>query len=205
MVGRTVDMTYPRRFREAGRVDAGGPRPLSCDAGSPTSTSRCAGARSSALRTGRRGPHGGRARDLRRRPVASGEVVLGRSIPARPTFRPHGMALIPESRKSEGLALIRTVGDNLCSRDCRCCRSGVMRVRSGRAERAEIGGRLGIAAPRAARAHAVGRQPAEGRDRQMAAAMRAVHVRRTDARHRCRRKREIFALIDDWSPPAQAR
>ncbi|PMZ83723.1 ATP-binding cassette domain-containing protein, partial [Pseudomonas sp. FW306-2-11AD] len=48
-------------------------------------------------------------------PVASGEIVFdGKPISGEPDVAARrGIALIPESRKSEGLALLRSVGDNL--------------------------------------------------------------------------------------------
>lgn len=56
-----------------------------------------------------------------------------------------GMALIPESRKSEGLALIRTVGDNILLAGLpRLFRSGLLRVSVGRAAAQKIVARLRI-------------------------------------------------------------
>jgi ribose transport system ATP-binding protein len=48
-------------------------------------------------------------------PVTSGEIIFdGKTISGEPDLAARrGIALIPESRKSEGLALLRSVGDNL--------------------------------------------------------------------------------------------
>ena len=55
------------------------------------------------------------------------------------------MALIPESRKSEGLALIRTVGDNLLLAALpQLFRSGLLWVATGRAAAQRIVAQLGI-------------------------------------------------------------
>ena len=67
MVGRTVDMTYPRRFRDPGRDDPRrqrherGERDFRYQSHGPGGGDRWA------LRARRLRPHGGRARDLRRR------------------------------------------------------------------------------------------------------------------------------------------
>jgi ribose transport system ATP-binding protein len=79
--------------------------------------------------------------------ITAGEVrVFGRIHPGSPTHSAKlGMALIPESRKAEGLALIRTVSDNLLLAGLPSLYpSGLMRVSFGRATALDIVRRLGI-------------------------------------------------------------
>jgi ribose transport system ATP-binding protein len=81
--------------------------------------------------------------------ITSGEVrVFGRIHPGSPDHSAKlGMALIPESRKSEGLALIRTVGDNLLLAGLPSLfPSGFLRARLGRDIARGIVQRLAIAA-----------------------------------------------------------
>ena len=67
-------------------------------------------------RPGRLRPHRGGARDLRRRPrdVRRDPAVRRAASADRSKMPPRrGMALIPENRKTQGLALARSVGDNI--------------------------------------------------------------------------------------------
>src|SRR5579863_2266574 len=101
----------------------------------------------------------------------AGEILIdGKRVainsPRIAKSRAMGMALIPEDRKTEGLMLPMSVGDNLSF-------AGLARMaRGGNRDRCRL---------------AVGRQSAEGGDRQMADA-EAAHspVERSDARHRRR-------------------
>jgi ribose transport system ATP-binding protein len=72
--------------------------------------------------------------------------VFGRIASGSPEVSARlGVALIPESRKSEGLALIRTVGDNILLAGLpRLFRSGLLRVAVGRAAAQKIVARLRI-------------------------------------------------------------
>ena len=114
-----------------------------------------------------------------------------------------GMALIPEDRKTEGLMLPMTVRDNLSfaaldrlsqRRHHRPRRRAAADRRDDQAARHQDG------RPRHPGRRAVGRQPAEGGDRQMADAAAAHHpAQRSDARHRCRHQ------AGDLPAAAQAR
>ena len=115
-------------------------------------------------------------------------VALGSPSDAKATR--NGIALIPEDRKTEGLMLPLSVGANLsfASLD-RLSRGGIV-DRS-----AEASCHRGHGAPprhqdrqhRHAGRFAVGRQPAEGRHRQMADARTPHHpAQRPDPGHRCR-------------------
>jgi ribose transport system ATP-binding protein len=148
MVGRAVDMTYPRRFREAGATmlevrglaAATGVADVNLTVREGEIVGLC-GLVGSGRTEVARAIFGADK-------VTSGEVrVFGRVHPGAPDHSVRlGMALIPESRKSEGLALIRTVGDNLLLAGLRSLfPSGLMRVRLGRSTALEIVKRLGIA------------------------------------------------------------
>lgn len=82
--------------------------------------------------------------------VTSGEVlVLGRPKSGGPEASSRlGLALIPESRKSEGLALTRSVAENIVLAGLpRLCRNGVYSPSGMRSVAAEIIGKLRIATP----------------------------------------------------------
>jgi ribose transport system ATP-binding protein len=149
MVGRSIDMTYPRRFRQPGAtmLEARG---LSAATGVADVDLTV---REGEI-VGLCGLVGSGRTEVARAifgadKVTSGEVrVFGRVHPGSPDGSARlGMALIPESRKSEGLALIRTVGDNLLIAGLPSLfPSGLSRAGVGRAAAGEIVKRLGIAA-----------------------------------------------------------
>ena len=81
------------------------------------------------------------------------------------------MALIPENRKTQGLALTRSVGDNIVLAGLRKLFPSGFSYQGGRMKAARaIIDKLRIATPTPRRpvATLVRRQPAESRDRQMA-------------------------------------
>jgi ribose transport system ATP-binding protein len=116
MVGRTVDMTYPRNFADRpgevllavkGLTAASGISDINIEVRRGEIVGLC-------------GLVGSGRTEVARAifgadPVASGEIVFdGKPISGEPDIAARrGIALIPESRKSEGLALLRSVGDNL--------------------------------------------------------------------------------------------
>jgi ribose transport system ATP-binding protein len=148
MVGRTVDTTYPRRFREPGATMLE-VRGLSAATGVADIDLTV---REGEI-VGLCGLVGSGRTEVARAifgadKVTSGEVrVFGRIHPGSPDHSAKlGMALIPESRKSEGLALIRTVGDNLLLAGLPSLfPSGFLRVRFGRDTARGIVERLAIA------------------------------------------------------------
>jgi ribose transport system ATP-binding protein len=148
MVGRTVDMTYPRRFREPGATMLE-VRGLSAATGVADIDLTV---REGEI-VGLCGLVGSGRTEVARAifgadKVTSGEVrIFGRVHPGSPDHSAKlGMALIPESRKSEGLALIRTVGDNLLLAGLPSLfPSGFLRVRFGRDTARGIVERLAIA------------------------------------------------------------
>ncbi|MGD0565237.1 MAG: sugar ABC transporter ATP-binding protein [Roseiarcus sp.] len=149
MVGRTVDMTYPRRFRAPGAtmLEVRGLSAASGVAGVDLTV------REGEI-VGLCGLVGSGRTEVARAifgadKVTSGEVrVFGRVHPGAPDGSTRlGMALIPESRKSEGLALIRTVGDNILLASLPSLfPSGLLRVGAGRDVALQIVKRLGIVA-----------------------------------------------------------
>lgn len=116
MVGRTVDMTYPRNFADK-------PGEVLLQVKGLTSLSGISDINIEVRRgeiVGLCGLVGSGRTEVARAifgadPVASGEIVFdGKPISGEPDIAARrGIALIPESRKSEGLALLRSVGDNL--------------------------------------------------------------------------------------------
>ena len=115
MVGRPVNMTYPRHFRVPGPVMLE-VRGLSASSGI---ADIALSVREGEI-VGLCGLVGSGRTEVARAifgadPVTSGEVrVFGRLRRGGPDVSARlGMAFIPESRKTEGLALIRSVGDNL--------------------------------------------------------------------------------------------
>ena len=114
-----------------------------------------------------------------------------------------GMALIPEDRKTEGLMLPMSLRDNLSFASLeRISRGGVI---DHAREMKLVGDMIDLLAIRASgtdipAGRAVGRQPAEGRHRQMADGRAAHHpAQRSDARHRRRHQ------AGDLSAPAPPR
>jgi ribose transport system ATP-binding protein len=116
MVGRTVDMTYPRNFAaKPGKVLLE-VRGLT----GPTGISNINLEVREGEIVGLCGLVGSGRTEVARAifgadPVAGGEIIFeGKPISGEPdTMARRGIALIPESRKTEGLALLRTVADNL--------------------------------------------------------------------------------------------
>jgi ribose transport system ATP-binding protein len=116
MVGRDVDLTYPRRFCETPGVPALVMRNVS----SPNGISGVNLEVRAGEIVGLAGLVGSGRSEVARAafgidPVSSGEVeVFGKRRRGEPDQSVKlGMALIPESRKHEGLAVTRSVGDNL--------------------------------------------------------------------------------------------
>ena len=150
MVGRSVDTTYPRKFREPGKVvlevkglsAATGIYDIDLVVREGEIVGLC-------------GLVGSGRTELARAifgadPIASGEVrVFGRVKTGGPDEAcDMGIALIPESRKAEGLALIRTVGDNLVLAALkRLFPSKVFRPGPARNEAEELIRRLRVATP----------------------------------------------------------
>ncbi len=117
MVGRSVDMTYPRQFRPAGEVML-----EVRDLSAPSGIADVSLVVRSGEIVGLAGLVGSGRTEVARAifgadPVTSGEVRLfGKLHRGGPEASVKaGMGLIPESRKSEGLALMRSVTDNLVS------------------------------------------------------------------------------------------
>jgi len=147
MVGRNVDMTYPRHFRQPGAtmLDVKGLAAETGVAGIDLTV------REGEI-VGLCGLVGSGRSEVARAifgadRISAGEVrVFGRIHPGSPTHSAKlGMALIPESRKAEGLALIRTVSDNLLLAGLPSLYpSGLVRVSFGRATALDIVKRLGI-------------------------------------------------------------
>lgn len=116
MVGRTVDMTYPRNFADK-------PGEVLLAVKGLTSPSGISDINIEVRRgeiVGLCGLVGSGRTEVARAifgadPVASGEIMFdGKPISGEPDIAARrGIALIPESRKSDGLALLRSVGDNL--------------------------------------------------------------------------------------------
>jgi ribose transport system ATP-binding protein len=115
MVGRTVDMTYPRNFRKPGEIvlevkgmsAANGIEDIDLFIRAGEIVGLC-------------GLVGSGRTEVARAifgadPITSGEIrIFGKTrTGGADQAAKVGVALIPESRKTEGLALIRTVGDNL--------------------------------------------------------------------------------------------
>jgi ribose transport system ATP-binding protein len=116
MVGRNVDMTYPRHF-----ADKPGDVLLEVKGlSAPTGISDINIEVRRGEIVGLCGLVGSGRSEVARAifgadPVTSGEIIFdGKSMSGEPDLAARrGIALIPESRKSEGLALLRSVSDNL--------------------------------------------------------------------------------------------
>ncbi len=195
MVGRNVDMTYPRNFADK-------PGELLLEVKGLSSSTGISDINIEVRRgeiVGLCGLVGSGRSEVARAifgadPVTSGEIIFdGKAISGEPDLAARrGIALIPESRKSEGLALLRSVSDNLVVSALRkLFPSGLFDQRSAQRTSDGLIRQLRIATPERAadRRPALGRQPAEGRDRQVAGGrLEALHLRRADARHRHRRQ-----------------
>ncbi|MGJ5091320.1 sugar ABC transporter ATP-binding protein [Bradyrhizobium oligotrophicum] len=116
MVGRNIDMSYPRHFVET-------PGELVLEVKGLSAPSGIANINIEVRRgeiVGLCGLVGSGRTEVARAifgadPVSEGEIIFdGKPIAGEPDIAARrGIALIPESRKSEGLALLRSVGDNL--------------------------------------------------------------------------------------------
>ena len=189
--GRDGDLRQPRRRRCSGRsLEVAFPTPAPPPADAPvvlavrgltpaagasrTSRSRCARARSSgspassaAAAPRSRARSSAPTRATRRRSSSTGASCTTRS--PRGERSAAGIALLPESRKDQGLrdgprrsnenVTMAHVGDGLAPRRARS--AGASSARRGRHARSSVDARTGLAV--AAGLVAVGRQPAEGR------------------------------------------
>ncbi|WP_315811222.1 sugar ABC transporter ATP-binding protein [Bradyrhizobium sp. SZCCHNR2028] len=116
MVGRNIDMSYPRHFAET-------PGELVLEVKGLSAPTGIADINIEVRRgeiVGLCGLVGSGRTEVARAifgadPVSEGEIIFdGKPIAGEPDIAARrGIALIPESRKSEGLALLRSVGDNL--------------------------------------------------------------------------------------------
>ncbi|CCE06255.1 fused D-ribose transporter subunits of ABC superfamily: ATP-binding components [Bradyrhizobium sp. STM 3843] len=116
MVGRNVDMTYPRHFAER-------PGELLLEVKGLSSTTGISDINIEVRRgeiVGLCGLVGSGRTEVARAifgadSILEGEIIFdGQPVSGEPDIAARrGIALIPESRKSEGLALMRSVGDNL--------------------------------------------------------------------------------------------
>jgi ribose transport system ATP-binding protein len=151
MVGRTVDMSYPRRFSDV-------PGEVMLEVNNLCASNGIQGinlvVRAGEI-VGLCGLVGSGRTEVARAifgadPVTSGEVrVFGMVRSGGPDeAAASGMALIPESRKAEGLALIRTVGDNLAIAGLRkLFPSGLFSPRKAKRSGEDLVRRLRIATP----------------------------------------------------------
>ena len=120
----------------------------------------------------------------------------------------HGLSLLTEDRKNQGLLLGLSCVDRTSPSPTspRCRTSGCW---TGRAEQAAASALVERAAHQDAvgvpgRAQPLGRQPAEGRaSRNGCSAAQKADLRRTDPRHRRRRQQEIYELL--WELAAAGR
>ena len=203
MVGRTVDMSYPRHFAEKpgkvllevkGLAAASGVSDIDLEVRAGEIVGLCGLVGSGRTEVARAIFGADR--------VTAGEIIfVGQRTSGGPDQAARrGIALIPENRKSEGLALLRSVADNLVvSALRRLFPSRLFEPR--RAQR--VARRAGQAtAHRNADVQADGwpavrRQPAEGRDRQMARGRAKLFIFDEPTRGiDVGAKAEIFALID---------
>jgi ribose transport system ATP-binding protein len=156
MVGRTVDMSYPRQFAKSPGEMLLEVRGLSA----PTGINDINLVVRQGEIVGLCGLVGsGRSEVVRAifgadRPSAGSIIFDGRGISGGPDEAARrGLALIPESRKSEGLALLRSVGDNLVVSALRkLFPSGAFRPRHAQRVSDDLIGKLRIATPSARQA-----------------------------------------------------
>jgi ribose transport system ATP-binding protein len=150
MVGRNVDMSYPRRFRAPGAAVL-----EMVGVSSPNGIEDISITLREGEIVGLCGLVGSGRTEVARAifgadPISSGQILL-RGKPRRggpDEAAAQGIALIPESRKTEGLALIRTVGDNLASAGMRkLFPDGIFKPGRARRSAEELIKRLNIATP----------------------------------------------------------
>jgi ribose transport system ATP-binding protein len=203
MVGRNVDMTYPRNFRQAGRpvLEVKG---VSADSGIADVDLVV---REGEI-VGLCGLVGSGRTEVARaifgadRPTAGEIRVFGKIKHGGPDVSARiGLALIPESRKTEGLALIRTVGDNLVVAGLgRLFPSGLFRPRAAKRTAEGLIRRLRIATPSASQTTGVlsgGNQQKIVIGKWLVADARLFIFDEPTRGIDVGAKSEIFALIDD--------
>jgi ribose transport system ATP-binding protein len=203
MVGRNVDMTYPRNFRQAGRpvLEVKG---VSADSGIADVDLVV---REGEI-VGLCGLVGSGRTEVARaifgadRPTAGEIRVFGKIKHGGPEVSARiGLALIPESRKTEGLALIRTVGDNLVVAGLgRLFPSGLFRPRAAKRTAEGLIRRLRIATPSASQTTGVlsgGNQQKIVIGKWLVADARLFIFDEPTRGIDVGAKSEIFALIDD--------
>ena len=145
----------------------------------------------------RRGDHRHAAADARRRSCVGGTPLRGGD--AREAIRA-GVAHVPEDRLHTGVAPSLSIASNVVLKSYRggdVARGPLLRLRAIREHAAELIGRYDVrgGGPRAARAPALRRQPAEGRARPRVRGRAArAHRRVADARPRRRRDRDRAPL-----------
>ena len=143
-------------------------------------------------------------------PVDAGEIrVHGKPVTIRTPADAvkHGIGYLSEDRKHFGRGRDGRAEQHRAVEHRRFVRRGVFL--DARALRDTAQSRAAARDPhavgRAAGAAAVGRQPAEDRDREVAAArLRHPVLRRADARHRRRRESEIYKLLDALAADGKA-
>jgi ribose transport system ATP-binding protein len=151
MVGRSVDLTYQRHFRSSGGAAVLEAREVSADNGAE----RIDLVVRAGEIVGLCGLVGSGRTEVARAlfgadPIRTGEIrVFGRTKHGGPEASSRrGLALIPESRKSEGLALTRSVAENVALAGLpSLCPNGVYRPSRIRTVALDIIKRLRIATP----------------------------------------------------------
>jgi ribose transport system ATP-binding protein len=203
MVGRNVDMSYPRQFAKSHGEVLLEVRGLSA----PTGVSDINLVVRQGEIVGLCGLVGsGRTEVVRAifgadRPSAGSIVFDGREMSGGPDEAARrGLALIPESRKSEGLALLRSVGDNLVVSALRkLFPSGAFRPLHAQRVSDDLIGRLRIATPSARQAVGLlsgGNQQKVVIGKWLAAGARLFIFDEPTRGIDVGAKAEIFALID---------
>ena len=188
--GRAVRVATCRSIQAAPQRLAAGAATASASTFAPARSSASAGcsapgARKSWRRSSAR-PTGAAGGEIRLDGEAGRHPLAARRAPARPRAGHRG----PQDARA--CICSASITDNVAlplGRPAGALRHPLLRRRGGARARCGRGARRPLRQHRAAGRHAVGRQPAEGRDRQMAgdAAARAA-ARRADARHRRRRQ-----------------
>jgi ribose transport system ATP-binding protein len=203
MVGRSVDMSYPRNFAEQPGKVLLEVRDLSA----PTGISGIDLVVRQGEIVGLCGLVGSGRTEVARAifgadPVSSGRIVFdGHEKSGGPDEAARlGLALIPESRKSEGLALLRSVGDNLVVSALRkMFPSGLFEPRRAQRTSAELIAKLRIATPSARQSVALlsgGNQQKVVIGKWLAAGARLFIFDEPTRGIDVGAKSEIFALID---------